>query len=199
MKWVNIFFLLYPFLSFSQGSLSNNIYITYPSESIPQHSFLIDQERVLLKISSKGSLFPQKTIRFSSKIKKDTIYIIKKEKVNQGKGIKLNDNEFVSQFNNTHFYRKSKDVIVHLQSDRLYYAKAFVDSILGDQVVYSVNQKILMSKKDSITLKDILDKQKFKAKKLKHIKGEKAIKSYGILGLNGVIEIKGKFKKCKRK
>ncbi len=201
IKWVNIFLLLSPFLSFSQDFFSNSTYVTYSSESVPKHCFFIEQEKVILKIFSKSWLSPEKTIKFSSKIKKDTIYIIEKDKsIKQREGINLNnDNEFVSKFNNTHFYRKSKDVILHLESNRPYYKKTFVDSILGDQVVYSVNQKILMSKKDSIALKDILNKQKFKAKKLKLVKGEKAIKLYGILGLNGVIEINGKFKKCIRK
>ncbi len=195
-KSILICLILNSFLGLSQESFIKNTYTTYSDESLPEHSLFIENSRVLLKVYSKG-LFPEKNINFISKITKDTICILGEEKdVDQTKGIKLNNDKLVSKFVNTRFYIKSKNLIVHVETERPYFNKTVVDSIFGNQIIYLVDGKILKSEKDSIVLKDILDKKKFKIQKLKMLKGEKAIKSYGILGLNGIVEIKGRYRRC---
>ncbi|WP_422091251.1 hypothetical protein [Tenacibaculum ovolyticum] len=189
--------LLGSFLSFAQKSFINNTYTTYSTKTLPKHSLFIEHQKVSLKLPSKG-LFPEKNINFISEIKNDTIYIFEEKKgIEQAKGIKLANDKLVSKFANTRFYRKSKNAIVQIETERVYFNKTAVDSILGNQIIYAVNNEILKSEKDATTLKNILDKKKFKVKKLKIRKGEKAIKRYGILALNGIIEIKGKYKKCR--
>ncbi len=190
-------FLFVSLVSFCQQNHTNKTYVTYSNNSSPKHSLVVSQEKVSLIIPSRG-LFPEKKVDFRSIIKNDTVYIFEREKIiPQKKGITLNKTEFVSKFTNTHFYQKSKDIIIHIENNRPYFNKTIVDSIIGNDVVYSINGDILIPKKDSIALSVVLDKKKFKSKKLKTLKGEDAVKSYGILGLNGVIEITGKYKKCK--
>ncbi len=188
--------ILYSCLAFSQKGIITNTYTTYSDELLPKHSLFIENNRVLLKVPSMA-LFPEKNINFISKIKRDTIYILGVEKdVIHSDGVKLNNDQFVSKLVNTRFYIKSKDVIIHLETNRPYFNNSSVDSLLGNQIIYAVNGKILKSEKDSIALKDILNQEKFEIIELKKLQGEDAITSYGILGLHNIIEINGRYKNC---
>lgn len=194
---VSILFLSYSYFLIIKP-FPNGTYITSPFKSIPKHSINIEEDNIIITSFSKDFLYHTKKIKFKSKIKGDTIYILKNIKnYKENKGLKINNEKLISFFTNTHFFRESKNKLIHIESNRPYFNKNLVDSILNNQKVYSINNKIHMSQKDSSALKLIFNNKKFKIKKLQVIKPEKAIKTYGVIGLNGIIKIKGKFKKCR--
>lgn len=195
--FISIFFLSY-FCFIPQPFPEGTTYITPSFKSIPKHSVDIQKNNIIITIFSKDMFYRGNEIKFKSEIKGDTIYILNKIKNSKKNGgIKINNEKLISFFTNTRFFIKSKNTLIHTESNRPYFNKKLVGSTLSNQTVYSINGKILMSTKDSSVLNPILNEKKFKIKTLEVIKPENAIKTYGVLGFKGIIKIKGKFKKCK--
>ena len=194
-------FILVGFIGVScfQEHSNTKIYQSYITDSIPKHQLIIDKNKIIVKIFGKG-LFPTTNAKFITKNKIDTIHILERiVDINKNGGIVLPDNitsNFINRFEDTKIYKKSNEKFIFLSDNRPYFKKELIDSLIGNNTIYYINKKLYkVSDENSINIDTILKRPK--RAKIKILNGKDAYTKYGIIGLNGVIEISDRKIRCK--
>lgn len=196
--------------SYSQEKSNLEIYRSYVTDDIPYHKLIINNdEKITIERSVKLLSIVTYSTEFLTKTKNDTIFIISEMVYNKkansnGKTKKANgfkvknplSEQFIKYFKNGKLYKKSDTELIFLNKKQPYFKKKLIDSIIGDERIFIINCKIYKpSISPSISVNETLENPK--RAKLKLLKGKKAYKKYGIIGLNGAIEISDKKKRCK--
>ncbi|MBL4746579.1 MAG: hypothetical protein JKY08_09465 [Flavobacteriaceae bacterium] len=184
-------------ISYSQIPENNQIYQTYTTDSIPYHLLIIKNNKLIIEIPRKNDItFGSRTL-FNIRTEKDTIFIINKLISDTKKEGIVILNSFTKHFVNTKIYKKSNNKLFFLNQNRPYFKKKLVGNLIGDNTIYYINGRLfkvpINSSKNQININKILKKPK--RAKFKMLKGKQAYEKYGIIGLNGVIEISDR-KRC---
>ena len=180
------FFVAILFLSVFKCSLSQD-YRTYVTDSIPLHTVTLKKDSLFVNIIKKNIITPSQTAVFHTKTINDTIYIVNRHlpKISQN-GVIIS-NAFFDQFLRKKIYNYSKNQLII--NNRPYYKKTFVSELIGPNKIYYVNGKLFKigNNKSEIDLTKILKNPK--KTKIKILDGKKAYEKYGVIGINGIIEI----------
>jgi hypothetical protein len=183
-------------MSYSQKYENNEAYQSYKTNTIPYHLLIFEKNKLIIEIPRKDAItFGTRTV-FSTQTKKDTIFILNElTNVAKQKGIVVT-NHFTNQFINSKIYKKSNNELLFIDKNRPYFKKELIDSLIGNNTIYYINEKLYKaSDENQINIDTILKKPK--RAKIKIWKGKEAYEKYGIIGLNGVIEISDRKRRCK--
>jgi len=192
-------------MSYSQQQENNQVYKTYRTDSIPYHLLIIDKDKLIIEIPRNDAVTFRTSAVFITRTEKDTITIFNKlaDHIKQ-EGIVIKNHSidhFINQFIKAEIYKKSNNELLFIKKNRPYFKKELVDSVIGDNTIYYINDKLfkipINSNEKLIDINKILKKPK--RAKVKILKGKQAYEKYGIIGLNGVIEIFDKKKRHCRK
>ena len=84
----------------------------------------------------------------------------------------------------------SNEEILLAEEDRPYFQKKLVDSILGENTVYAINDEVYRIPEDISDTSKLYDQlEKPKKAEVKILSGKEAFEKYGVIGFKGVVEI----------
>lgn len=179
---------------FSQGCVDvrTNTYLTYVEKDQLSHELITSNKKIKLKVLSQG-LFYGSTYNFNVKKNRGIYHLALIIDTSNQKGLIVKDNplnQLLAQFDNREIKIRSENEIFLINENRPYFNKTTVDSIIGDNTVYSVNDKLYSVPKDFADASEIYKLiKKPKKAKVKVLTGKEAYERFGIIGLKGVIEI----------
>lgn len=189
---IKIVFILF-LIGFSKKSFSQE-FRTYITDFIPYHTLILKNDTLFINIPKKNITSFGSSIKFLTKKKEGTIYILDKLIYKNKKGGIILPNLFANQFINKKINKKSDNELII--NNKPYFKKDFVFELIGDNKIYYINGKLfkIHNNSNEIDLNKVLKKPK--RAKLKILNGLQGYEKYGIIGLNGVIEISDKKKRC---
>ncbi|PID67536.1 MAG: hypothetical protein CR968_06210 [Flavobacteriia bacterium] len=172
-----------------------NTFLTYSDKQIPSHQLILCDKQIELTIYPQGLRYGD-TYTFDLEKNNDLLRLKLVIDTTYQEGVKVEDEwieNIIDQFNNKTIKIISEKELLLIDEQRPYVQERIVDSLLGKNTIYCVNGKICKIPEDypdTSELYKLINKPK-KAK-VQILSGKEAYKRYGIIGFNGVVEIKDK-------